>query len=604
MSTTARQESSPPAPRYAPLGGDLPRPATQRRHRGPSLGLIVGLGLLAVLGLGGWFAFSVFSSWLAGETEQRMLTEAVHRGDLLITVTEDGNVESANNHDIKCQVAGGSSILWIVPDGTVVKKGEELVRLDSAAIEDLVNQQKITYEKAVALRVTAEKEYSAAKIAVQEYLEGTFPKDLQLADAQITIALENLRTAENALQHTARMARKGYVTALQHDADKFAVERAKIDLETARLAKTVLEKFTKVKMLEDLESKRDAAEAKMRSEQAACDLEQARLKRLMGQLEQCTITAPQDGLVVYANDISGRDRSSGVKIEEGAPVRERQSIVRLPDLTRMQVKVLVHESKVEQLQPGMRARVKIQDSQFQGEVTFVANQPEPTSFFSANVKEYAAYVRIDETSGMRLKPGMTAEVEILVRDLKDVLTVPVQAVVEQGGKFYCWVKRGTRAERRPVTVGPSSSTSIVVTDGVAEGEEVVLNPRAVVPAAREEVLEKPPVDVAGTFGTTKRSEPPAAAVPQAVVAGSGAAPVGSAGGFNLSQFDKDGDHRISREEAPERMRENFDRLDANADGFIDAAEAAAMARARAAKPAPSEHSPAEASSGQPAGGGK
>ncbi len=189
-----------------------------------------------------------------GDTTQQYLTKRVAKGPLLITVTEDGNVESANNVEVRCQVAGGSNILWIIPDGSIAKKGQEIVRLNSATIEDLVNAQKILYERAQATRIEAEKLYSAAKISVQEYLEGTYVKELQAAEAAIVIAQENLRSATDSLQHTERMARKGYVTPLQLDAQKFAVDRANLDLGTAETTKRVLEKFTKVKMLGDLES--------------------------------------------------------------------------------------------------------------------------------------------------------------------------------------------------------------------------------------------------------------------------------------------------------------------------------------------------------------
>jgi HlyD family secretion protein len=65
------------------------------------------------------------------------MTHRVAKGDMVITVTEDGNLESASNIDIKCQVAGGSSILWIVDDGQVVKKGDKLVELDTAQLNSM-----------------------------------------------------------------------------------------------------------------------------------------------------------------------------------------------------------------------------------------------------------------------------------------------------------------------------------------------------------------------------------------------------------------------------------------------------------------------------------
>jgi RND family efflux transporter MFP subunit len=559
-----------------------PRSRAQRR-----LILAIVLAALAAAIVGSSYALL---NWLSHDTGPALITERVARADLLITVTEDGNVESANNVDVRCQVAGGSNILWIIPDGSVVKKGDEIVRLNSATIEDQVNLQKITYEKAQALRIQAEKEYSTAKISVQEYLEGTYVKELQTIEANITIANENLRSAQNSLSHTERLARKGYVTPLQLDAQRFAVERAKLDLATAETAKNVLEKFTKVKMLQDLQSLRDTAEAKMRSEQASTELEHTRLERLLTQLRECTIKAPQDGMVVYANEMSTGRGSSSVKIEEGATVRERQSIVRLPDLSQMQVKTIVHESKVDLLLPGMRARVNLQDHEYQGEITYVANQPESTSFFQANIKEYATIVRIDgRTAG--LKPGMTAEVEILVQDLKNVVSVPVQAVVELNNTFFCWVKKGSGYERRPVVLGASNSTVIEIKDGLAEGDEVILNPRVIVPAARDEgTAEK--VDVAKRFGASSKKGPASAAtaaaggLPGAAKAGgprSASAEV--AGGAaqrpqrSFKDLDRDGDGKVSREEAPPQMQGFFDTIDADHDGSISPEELSA-ARSR------------------------
>ena len=579
MATTSSEPVPAPPARLASIqqlsAPTAAKPPSHPRRRRWILGTAIVVVLVGVWALSG-YALALFR----GDTSQHYLTKRVTKGSLLITVTEDGNVESANNMEVRCQVAGGSNILWIIPDGSLVKKGQEIVRLNSATIEDLVNAQKILYERAQATRIEAEKLYSAAKISVQEYLEGTYVKELQAAEAAIVIAQENLRSATDSLQHTERMARKGYVTPLQLDAQKFAVDRANLDLGTAETTKRVLEKFTKVKMLGDLESARDSAEAKMRSEQASCELEHARLQRLTTQLEQCTILAPQDGMVVYANELSTGRGSTSVKLEEGATVRERQSIVRMPDLSRMQVKVIVHESKVDSLTPSMRANVDIQDREFQGEVVSVASQPEPTSFFTASVKEYATIVKIDgHTTG--LKPGMTAEVEILVADLKDVLSVPVQAVVEQGGSFNCWVLDHGQPQRRPVVIGASNSTVIEIKDGLKVGDEVLLNPRAAVPAAREESSKSnEKVDVAKRFG-----------VPQAVSAGPSVAakpvPAGGAtvriadgrttksGPRSFAELDRDGDGKVSRDEAPPRMQEFFDKIDSDHDGFLSSAEMAA-----------------------------
>lgn len=527
--------------------------------------------VLGVFAAVGYLAVEPLKAWFVGDTQQRIITQPVTRGPLVVTVVEDGNVESAANVDVKCEVTGGSVILWIIPDGTHVTKGQKIVELDSAPITESINQQKIVLEKAIAARIQVEKEFSAAKIAVQEYLEGTYVKEHQLLESQAKIALENLRSAENSLQHTERMARKGYVTPLQLEAQRFAVERAKLDLDTAQTATTVLDKFTKAKMLEDLQSKRDSAEARWRSEQAACELEQQRLSRMQTQLDKCVINAPQDGMVIYANEMSSSSRSSsssGAKIEEGAPVRERQSIVRLPDLSQMQVKTLVHESKIEQIGIGQRAQIKLLDRVFQGQVRLVGNQPEPGSFFSSNVKEYAAYVRI-EGEVEQVRPGQTAEVEILIADKRDVIAVPVQAVVELGRKTFCWVRSARGIERRPVVVGLSSSDRIEIKDGLAEGDDLLLNPRAVLAEAREEVDTNEPVDVSAKFGESKGPLATSAS-------GDASKKSASPSAFNFADLDKNGDKKLTVDELPERMAGAMDRLDTNSDGSVDATEFAAF----------------------------
>lgn len=567
---------------------------------------------MVVIGLGA-VGFAMWSRQVDDSGLSQMLTHRVERGDLLVTVTEDGTVESAENVQIKCEVSGGTTILWLIEDGVRVEKGTELAKLDSSQLDEQISQQKITVEKARAAYVQAEKDFNVAKIAIREYLEGTYKQELQQLEADIKIAREALSSAENTLQYTQRMFRKGYATVLQRDAKQFAIERAKLDLDAALTAKKVLTEFTRPKMLEDLNSQRDTAEAKMKSEKASLELEEARLKRLETERQKCIIRAPKAGMVVYANDMSRHGRRGGgeVQIEEGAAIREQQDIFRLPDLSQMQVETAVHETKVEQLQPGMRAVVRVLERKLPGRVVSVANQPAPTSFFSANVKEYATTVEI-EGEQKELRPGMTAEVEILVARRENVLFAPVAALVEQKGKFFCWVKTGDGVERRPMKLGRMNNKFFEIVDGVAEGETIVLNPRAVIDEARQQessaedekdtsdrfnaphgdpgdapttpgAAPAPPAQGSGTKGPgTSRDRPGKGGV--AAPSRGGTPRPGPAAGnrgndrapFNFADIDKDGDGRLSRDEVPGPMGRFFDSIDANGDGFVDKAELEAM----------------------------
>ena len=180
--------------------------------------------------------------------------------------------------------------------------------------------------------------------------------------------------------------------------------------------------------------------------------------------------------MIYANDRQGWGDTSP-KVELGARVNQFQAIFRMPDLKNMQVRTLVHENKVDLLHPGLSATIKIQDREFEGEVATIGNQPEPSGFWQGFVKEYAVIVRI-VGEPEQLKPGKAAEVRILVDERKNVLTVPVQCVVQRGTSYYAFVKTPAGAQRRELLLGAKNDTSIEIVDGLKEGERVLLTPRA------------------------------------------------------------------------------------------------------------------------------
>jgi HlyD family secretion protein len=546
------------------------------------LGLLIAVGLIG----GGVWAAMKYALPASNKAGPVALTHQVVPTDFVVTITEDGNVESASNIDIRCLVAGGGTIKEIVNDGTIVNQGDKLVEIDSAVIDEQILTQKIGFEKARAIRDQAKNDLEAAKISLREYVEGTYKKEQQAVDSQITVAEENMRSAQNTLLYTERMFRKGYVTPLQLESQQFAVKRSGLDLETAKTAKRVLEEFTYAKMKNDLETLVATAGAKATSEQAAYELEESKLKRLETQKLNCIIVAPQAGMVVYANESSGGGRMSSdrPKIEEGAVVRESQVILRVPDLTQMQVRATVHESKVESLRRDMRASVVIQNRKLTGYVTSVANQPEPTSWGTSPVKKYATYVRIDGVQD-DLKPGMTAKVEILIDERKGALTVPVQCVVEQGGKFYAWRTNGAASEKTEVKLGLGDDRQVEVVSGLAKNDLVLQNPP-----------EKSTSEFSGTpdmkqFGDGPRPSgaKPGDAGPTAAGPNAGGPSAGGpgAGGarprVDIMSHDANKDGKVSLDEAPEQVKPFFSRIDADADGYVTTAEAAAARAKRQAQ---------------------
>ena len=422
--------------------------------------------------------------WIQPKESKENLTHTIARGRLAVTVTENGAVESSNNKEIKCMVKGGSTVLWVIETGTIVKPGDELVRLDQSQIEDKILQQRIVYETALANKITAESDVAVAEISITEYLEGTFREERNLTEKEIFEAEQVLRTKELAYASAERLAAKGVFKSLQVDGEKFAVESAQKDLELKRNKLRSLDKYTKEKKLQELNSTLKAAQAKLASFEASLELEQARLKREEEQLANCIIRAESEGMVIFPSMAAWKDTPD---IEEGAVVREQQTLLMIPDVTQMQVKVGIHESKVDRLQIGMPAKIQLQDLMLQGEVSEIAEVTRPAGWWTGNLVKYDTIIKLPPQKD--LKPGMSAIVEIVLADHEDVLTVPVASIVETPDGTFCWVQENGEVSKRKITVGDTNDEFTIVTDGLLEGDRVLLNPMGEVQEAQRLAIQ-------------------------------------------------------------------------------------------------------------------
>ena len=338
-------------------------------------------------------------------------------------------------------------------------------------------QQQIICSSSESAAIEAEADLESAKLALYEYSEGTYVEDLAKQQSEVFVAEENLRRAEEYLQYSNRLAERGYIPDAQLDADQFALEKARKELGVAKTKLEVLSKFTKEKMLTQLEAKIQTAEAKLKSRQKTLELENKELQEIEAQIALCRITAPVQGQVVYEQN--RRSTSTTILIEEGAPVRERQVIINLPDPSKMKVIAKVHESRIGLVAEGQVAELKLDslpDTPLTGKVVEVSEYPlPPVSVYTAHVKEYEVAIQIDDPP-RDLRPGMTAEAKILVEKMSDVLQLPIEAILERDGVFYCAIPKADGGiETREIQLGKGNETSLIVESGLKAGETVVLN---------------------------------------------------------------------------------------------------------------------------------
>jgi len=243
-------------------------------------------------------------------------------------------------------------------------------------------------------------------------------------------------------------------------------------------------------------SKAAQARARLRSAQGQYAVQTRQLKDFKEQLGKCTIVARKSGLVVYGG---GGDimYSNQDPIGEGATVRERQAIITIPDMSRMAVSVKIHESYIKKIKKGQKARITVDafaDTVIDGEVTKLGVLPDTQNrYMSPDTKVYLTTVSINGAHDW-VKPGMSAKVEILVNRLENIVYVPVQAVVPDNGKQFCYVGSGSKPERREVEIGEFNDDFIEIKKGLKEGELVLLRPpeKMESPASNEASPPKPP----------------------------------------------------------------------------------------------------------------
>ena len=441
-------------------------------------------GLAALLATGGVVVYSVpgmskpIKGLLFNNGRTDIITTIVRKTALPITVVEKGSLESSENKDAYCLVEGQTTIIMIKPEGTPVKKGDLVCQLDSAALNDQLVNQKITTKSAEANYENAKLTREVAEIAVVEYEEGIFKQEYATVEGEIKLAESDLSRSEDRLDWARRMYDKGYVSKATAVSEELTLKKARFALEQAQSKKKVLVDYTRGKTVKELKSEVEKARSDELAKKATWELEVSKEKKLDRQIAACEIKAPADGLVVYANDPNRAFGSSQPQVEEGAQVRERQKIFSLPDISHMQVNTKVHESQIDKLAKGMKAKVRVDafaSETLDGTVIDVAPLPDSTNFFSSDIKVYTTKVRIDRPLP-GLKPGMTAQVEILVDRKNDVLTVPVLAILQFHGKDHVSKKIDDRYVETEVELGVSNEKYVEVLKGINEGDVVAMSP--------------------------------------------------------------------------------------------------------------------------------
>jgi HlyD family secretion protein len=435
----------------------------------------------------------------------------VKRGDFLVSLVEGGTLRAVQELVIRNELEGATTIVSVVPEGTSVKKGELLVELDASSLKEKISNQEVTVQNADGAYGKAKEDLQIQKLTMdasvqdailkvefaesdlEKYKEGDWPQQKRAIEARVTISQEEIQRAQDRLNWTRKLEATGYATKDELKADQLTVKRQEITISQAEEELKIATRYEFPKRVRILEAAVDSAklgllqakqkasstiksyESDVTTKLTTLELQRERLAEMKKQLELTKIYAPQDGLVVYA---TGSSSSTGILIEQGASIRQKQDLIKLPDVTQMMIEVKVHESHVRQVKPNLGAYVTIDslpDKQFTGVVRKVAVLPDTTSrYYNPNMKVYSTEVWINE-SLTDIKPGVSGRAEIVVTNLPAVLTIPIQAVTTVKGQQVCFVLRDGKDTPVPVEVGLFNDRMIEIRKGLKEGDQVLLS---------------------------------------------------------------------------------------------------------------------------------
>lgn len=458
--------------------------------------ILIGIAVLLVVGggIGAWQTLSTHQAAAQVPVEQIV----VQRGDLEATVEGSGSIVPAREVTLSFS-SGGKVAEVLVAEGDTVSASQPLVRLETdelelqvAQAEASLRQAELNLEKLLA--PPDEQEVQAAQDAVEEAAAALHLAQINYEAAQdsrtANEALENAQSAyEEALntynywldQYNQGKAAYWYVDQAQQRLDDAELELRRtqhqvdqtMESAAAELQQAINAYEQAKAALDDLLAGPDEQEieqARLQVEQAQASLEQARL-----QLEQATLIAPFDGVVTSLNATPGETVSG--------------EVVTVSDLSTLEVEINLDETDIAQVAVGQKARVYLDafpDAELEGEVVYVALSAEVES----GVVLYPVRVRLAPTD-LPIRPGMTADVEIITAAKEDVLLVPLRALQNANGQYFVLRRTGTPAaetgqgarqrplaglgvERVVVTVGASNGTWAEVVDGLEEGDVVVV----------------------------------------------------------------------------------------------------------------------------------
>lgn len=434
--------------------------------------------------------------------------------DIVTTVT--GELQARNQIELFSELESESAIVEIVPEGTMVRRGDLLVRLNGDQIQTQLDEVRLRVESARAEMVAAENGYriqlsendsrlrqamlkvDLAELDLKQWMQGERVQKLKDIELDLDRTAKDLARLEEKFGRSEALFRQGFLSKDELQRDEIALREARAARAKAELSQVVYNQYqeprdrkTKESAVEEAKAELERVKQQNEIQLVSKDAERVNRKRqlqlqvdrqtkLERQLAATEIRAPQDGLVVYATSV-GRNWGSDNPFTAGRRVSPRETLIVLPDTSVMVAAVRVPEAIAGRVRVGQPATVrvdKLPGQVFTGRVDSIGILAETQDRWrDPNRREYTVRVLLDDAKGngeVALRPSDRVEASIVLGRVEDAVAVPLQAVFSEDRLQYVWVSEGRSFVRRPVQIGRRSDTMAEVRAGLEAGTAVLL----------------------------------------------------------------------------------------------------------------------------------
>jgi HlyD family secretion protein len=225
---------------------------------------------------------------------------------------------------VSCQVERGAKILSLLPDGTLVKKGDLICELDASDLKDRLIDHTISVKRAESENKIAQLSHEAAVRDLQEFEEATYIYNKAAFQREIKHAESMLAEASDQVDEVNKLWEQGKLSRARKVAAELALQETKFALELAQSKLSSLENYTRPNAIKRLRSEIVKALSREQTAKEVGNLERARAEKTRLQIENCRITAPCDGRLALASP-----PASVALLGEGDRVHERQRLFRV-----------------------------------------------------------------------------------------------------------------------------------------------------------------------------------------------------------------------------------------------------------------------------------